>query len=155
LIKNKIFNKSKPMQLKIKLLRQVPLPAYGRAGDAALDLRAVLEAPLTLAPGERTEVPSGVAMAIPAGFVGLIFPRGGWGNKGLHLGNVTGVIDSNYRGEIMLNLVNNGPTTLTINPLDRVMQLAIMPVATCTPVAVTELDETNRGDGRYGSSGVV
>jgi dUTP pyrophosphatase len=142
------------MQLKIKLLREVPLPAYGRAGDAALDLRAVIDAPLTLAPGERAEVPSGVALAIPTGFVGLVFPRGGWGNKGLHLGNVTGVIDSNYRGEIMLNLINNGPASLTINPLDRVMQLAIMPVVACQPLAVTELDATHRGDGKYGSSGV-
>ncbi len=143
------------MDLKIKLLRQVPLPAYGRAGDAALDLRAAIEAPITLAPNERAAIPSGVALAIPAGFVGLVFPRGGLGNQGLHLANATGVIDSNYRGEIGLNVMNNGTTPLTINPLDRIMQIAIMPVATCVPVAVEELDATNRGDGRYGSSGVV
>jgi dUTP pyrophosphatase len=142
------------MELKIKLLRQVPLPAYGRAGDAAMDLRAAIEAPIILAPGQRAAIPSGIAMAIPTGHVGLIFPRSGLGSQGLNLVNSTAVIDSNYRGEIGLNLVNNGPTPLTINPLDRVMQLAIMPVATCTPVAVGELDETNRGDGRYGSSGV-
>ncbi len=143
------------MELKIKLLRQVPLPAYGRDGDAALDLRAGIEAPLTLQPGERAAIPSGVALAIPAGYVGLIFPRGGLGKQGLHLANLTGVVDSNYRGEIELNVINNGPTPITINPLDRIMQMAIMPVGTCVPTLVEELDATNRGEGRYGSSGVA
>lgn len=143
------------MHLPIKLLRSVTLPSYGREGDAALDLRAALDVPLTLSPGERAAIPSGISMAIPSGYVGLIFSRSGLGLKGLHLFNSTGIIDSNYRGEIGMNVINDGSEPITINPGDRIMQMAIMPVATCIPVTVTELDETNRGEGRYGSSGVA
>ncbi len=141
------------MDLRIKLLRNAVLPEYSRAGDAALDLRATMDAEVTLTPGGRAEIGSGVAVAIPAGHVGLVVPRSGTGKRGLHLANSTGVIDSNYRGEISLNVVNTGVERITIQPNDRIMQFLIMPVATCTVVQADELDETNRGTGGFGSSG--
>lgn len=141
------------MDLRIKLLRGAVLPQYSREGDAALDLRATMDAEITVAPGGRAEIGSGVAMAIPAGHVGVVVPRSGTGKRGLHLANATGVIDSNYRGEIMLNVVNTGVESMTIQPGDRIMQLLITPVATCTILQADELDETNRGTGGFGSSG--
>lgn len=141
------------MRLPLKKLRNVPTPAYAREGDAALDLRACVTAPVTLNPGERMEIASGIAVAIPSGHVGFLMPRGGLGSKGLTLVNTTGVIDSNYRGEIMMNVVNTGPNPITFAPHDRIMQLVIVPIAVCTVEEVDELDSTNRGEGRYGSSG--
>lgn len=141
------------LTLPIKRLRNVPLPRYGREGDAALDLCSGLEAPLVLAPNERADIPTGVAMAIPAGHVGLIFPRSGLGSQGFNLRNSTGVIDSNYRGELVVRIINNGPAPLTINPNDRIVQMAIMPVATCAPTEVEDLDATNRNAAGFGSSG--
>lgn len=141
------------MKLQVKTLRNGVLPQYGRAGDAAFDLQAAIDQPLTLKPGERAKIGSGVAMAIPAGHVGLVFPRSGLGSRGLTLMNGTGVIDSNYRGEIFLTLVNTGVETFTINPLDRILQMTIIPVPALTIEAATELEETNRGASGFGSSG--
>ena len=142
------------MQLNVKKLGlAVPTPAYGREGDAALDLRANIESPLTLQPGERADLGCGLAFAIPAGHVGLVVPRGGMGRKGLALRNTVGVIDSNYRGEVMMPLINNGAEAITLAPQERIMQLLVMPVATCTVNVVDDLDDTIRGEGRYGSSG--
>ncbi len=142
------------MQLHIKKMRDVPTPTYSREGDAALDMRACLDAPLVLDVGARAEIPSGVAFAIPHGYVGLLMPRGGLGIKGLTLANMTGVIDSNYRGEVMMNVVNTGTAPITIKPHDRIMQLVVAPIAVCQVVEVDVLDETNRGESRYTSSGV-
>jgi dUTP pyrophosphatase len=116
-------------------------------------MHACLEGPLTLAPNARAEIPSGVALAIPYGHVGLLMPRGGLGRKGLNLAHAMGVIDSNYRGEVMMNVVNTGLESLTIKPMDRILQLAILPIATCSIKEVSELDVTPRNDDRYGSSG--
>lgn len=144
------------MQLNVKVLNPaVPAPTYSRDGDAALDLRAATTEAITLAPGERAEIPSGLAFAIPVGHVGLLFPRGGLGTKGLNMCNTVGVIDSNYRGEVMQNMLNTGLNPITIQPLDRITQLVILPIAVCNVVQTENLDETNRGEARYTSSGTA
>ncbi|PIZ31191.1 MAG: dUTP diphosphatase [Alphaproteobacteria bacterium CG_4_10_14_0_8_um_filter_53_9] len=140
-------------ELKIQLLRDIPLPAYGRDGDAALDLCAVIEAPTTLAVGDRMWAGTGFNIAIPAGYVGLVLPRSGLGSRGLTFVNNTGAIDSNYRGEIKLHIINTGVEPLHISPLDKIAQLLIMPVATVTVTPVDSLDETVRGTDGFGSSG--
>jgi dUTP pyrophosphatase len=132
----------------------LPLPAYQREGDAGLDLYSA-EA-VTLAPGERRVVGTGIAVAIPAGFVGLTTPRSGLAARtGLSIVNAPGVIDSGYRGEVKLILVNlDADEKIEIDRGDRVAQLLIVPVAS---VQVTERDElppTDRGEGGLGSTGV-
>ena len=150
------------------------MPTYAHEGDAGLDLCATED--VTLLPGEYMMIGSGVSVAIPEGFVGLVVPRSGLGCKGLVLKNTIGVIDSGYRGEIGLTLFNNNPMhrwssfedfltarensgympegTIHVNKGDRVAQLIIVPVAQATLVQVDTLDETERGEGSFGSTGV-
>ena len=141
------------MKLHVKSLGGT-VPRYGRAGDAALDFYAHLEAPVVLPPGGRAQVGTGIAMAIPQGDFGLLAPRSGLGSRGLTLANTVGIIDSNYRGELLVNLINTGEDTLTVNPGDKFVQLVILPVTACEVALVDELDETTRGTDGFGSSGL-
>ena len=128
------------------------LPTYAHDGDAALDLSVTKD--IVLRPGEYRMVSSGVAVAIPRGFVGFVLPRSGLGTTGLVFKNTVGVIDSGYRGEIQLPLWNNNSDEwLRIKRGDRVAQLLIVPIAQVQVLQVESLDETERGTGGFGSTG--
>lgn len=142
------------MQLPVRRVRPgADLPTYAHPGDAGCDLRAV-EA-CELAPGERAAVPTGIAVAIPEGWAGLVLPRSGLARRhGIGLVNSPGLIDSGYRGEVEVLVVNHDPAeTFTIAPGDRIAQLVLVPHATAGIVEVDELDVTARGEGGFGSSG--
>lgn len=146
------------MEVRTKKLRDVKLPTRQHASDAGFDLYA--SESVTLRPGEYHNMPSGIACAIPLGYAGIMTPRSGFGCKGLVLKNVVGVIDSNYRGEIGLPLFNNNiPTnktearTIEVHEGERVAQMLIVKVEDAKFVEVEELDETDRGDCGFGSTG--
>ncbi len=144
------------MEFQVKLLSpQVSLPAYATDGAAAMDLTACISQPMTIAPGQLVTVPTGIAIALPGPeYMALIFARSGLGVKhGICLSNGVGVIDSDYRGEIRVGLTNLSQTPYTIQPGDRVAQMAIVPVARARAVPVEELGETRRGAGGFGSTG--
>ena len=148
------------MELKIKPLSpkigtEIPFPAYATAGAAGMDLRACLDTPLTLNPGDRVGVPTGFAIALPGPeWVAYIFARSGLGIKnGITLPNCVGVIDSDYRGEIVVALVNLGAEDYVIQPGERVAQLVIVPCAQPTLVETETLPQTQRGTGGFGSTG--
>ena len=148
------------MELKIKAVspkmgREIPLPRYQTAGAAAMDLCACVDEAVTLAPGQRRGIPTGIAIALPsADYVALVFARSGLGIKhGVVPGNCVGVIDSDYRGEIMVGLYNSGESEYTIQPGDRIAQLMVTPVVRPVLVQAEELDETDRGAGGFGSTG--
>lgn len=152
------------MELPIQKLRpNAVLPQYATAGSAGLDLCACLDAPLTLerhAAGAQAgqwncaKVPTGLAMAIPEGYVGLIFARSGLATKhGLTPANCVGVIDSDYRGEIVVALVNLGAEDYVIQPGERIAQLVIVPFAQPALVETGALSQTDRGTGGFGSTG--
>jgi dUTP pyrophosphatase len=133
---------------------EVPLPSYQTPGSAGLDLHAALQEPLTLAPGARQLVPTGLALAIPLGYEGQVRPRSGLALKhGLSLVNTPGTIDSDYRGEVAVIVINHGTEPVTIRPLDRVAQLVIARVERAELQCVAALDATERGAGGYGSTG--
>ena len=144
------------MKLKIKLLREgaVP-PRYATEGAAAMDLTACMDAPVTIAPRQLVTLPTGLAIALPsAEYVALVFARSGLGIKhGIALSNGVGVIDSDYRGEIRVGLTNLSDTPYTVQPGDRVAQLAVVPVARAQVELADELDDTARGAGGLGSTG--
>ena len=128
------------------------LPTYAHDGDAGLDLCVTED--VVLRPNEYRMVSSGVAVAIPRGFVGLVVPRSGWGRRGLVFKNTVGIIDSGYRGEIQLPLWNNNAHEwLSIKRGDRVAQLLIVPIAQVQVLKVDSLDDTERGTGGFGSTG--
>ena len=139
----------------VKLLREgAKLPTYGTEFSAGADLYACLESPVTIAPGETKPIPTGLAMEIPVGCAGLVFARSSLGTKrGLAPANKVGVIDSDYRGEIMVMLHNHGAVAQTVEPAERVAQLVITPVLTPGFAAVEELTDTTRGTGGFGSTG--
>ncbi len=144
------------MELNIKLLSpNAVLPKYATPGSAAMDLSACLDEPVVLQPGQRTLLPTGIAIALPGPeYVALVFVRSSLGAKhGIALSNGVGVIDSDYRGEIKVGLTNLSEVPYTIQPGDRVAQLAVLPVTQPTVVRVAELDETDRGAGGFGSTG--
>ena len=146
------------MQLKVKRTDpRVQLPGRATAGSAGMDLRALLEEPLTLEPGGRASVPTGIAIGLPSPeTVGLVFARSGLAIKhGLALSNGVGVIDSDYRGEIGVGLVNLSDTAYTIQPDERIAQLVVMPVCLPDILEVEELDQTERGAGGFGSTGKI
>jgi dUTP pyrophosphatase len=146
----------KPVQIRLKRVGhvEVPLPDYQTAGSVGLDLRAAIEAPLTLQSGERELVPTGIALGIPAGYEGQVRPRSGLSlREGLTVLNSPGTIDSDFRGGIGVVLINLGKRAVTIKPLDRIAQLVVVPVARAELVLVDELDTTARGSGGYGSTG--
>ena len=131
------------------------LPRYATSGAAAMDLSACLEESVTLAPGQRATIPTGIAMSIPPAYVGLLFARSGLAiREGLALVNGVGVIDSDYRVELQVGLINLSDTPHTIQHGQRIAQLAILPVAQVHPTEVDELDDTRRGAGGLGSTGV-
>jgi dUTP pyrophosphatase len=131
------------------------LPHYGTPGAAGLDLRACLDAPLTLNPGESRLVPSGIAIHIgdPA-FAALILPRSGLGAKnGIVLGNLVGLIDSDYQGPLMVSVWNRGQAAFTIQPMDRIAQLVVVPVQQVQFNFVEDFTASERGAGGFGSTG--
>lgn len=148
------------MELKIKPLSpkigtDIPFPSYATPGSAGMDLRACIDGPMTIRPMERVKVPTGFAIGLPGPeWVAYIFARSGLGIKsGITLPNCVGVIDSDYRGEIIVALTNLSDTEYTIQPGDRIAQLVIMPVIQAGITVVEELDETQRGAGGFGSTG--
>ncbi len=148
------------MKLQIKAMspkigREIPLPTYATPGSAGLDLRACLDAPLTIPPGGRVKVPTGLAIALPGPeWVALLFPRSGLAHKeGVTLSNCVGVVDSDYRGEIMVGLVNLDKEPYTLQPGDRFAQMVVMPVVQAQPELCGDLPGTDRGAGGFGSTG--
>ena len=131
------------------------LPTYGTPGAAGLDLRACLDAPLTLQPGDTQLVPAGLAIHIadPA-YAALILPRSGLGAKhGIVLGNLVGLIDSDYQGQLFISVWNRGRDAFTIAPMDRIAQLVIVPVLQVQWNVVTAFKDSSRGAGGFGSTG--
>ena len=134
----------------------LPLPAYETAQAAGMDLRAAVpaDAPLTLRPGERHPVPTGLTFALPKGFEGQVRPRSGLAFKsGITCLNSPGTIDADYRGEVKVILINHGPEDFVIRRGDRIAQLVIAPVVQAVWVEVESLDDTARGAGGFGSTG--
>ncbi|MBK5912938.1 dUTP diphosphatase [Rhodocyclus purpureus] len=132
-------------------------PHYATPGSAGLDLRAAIDAPLEIKPGETRLIPTGMAIHIadPA-YAALILPRSGLGHKhGIVLGNLTGLIDSDYQGELMVSTWNRGSEPFTLNPLDRLAQLVIVPVIQAQFRVVDEFTASERGTGGFGSTGTA
>lgn len=146
------------MKLKVKIIDsrlQDAMPAYATPGSAGLDLRAAIEQPLELAPGKAELLPTGLAIHLddPA-YAALILPRSGLGHKqGLVLGNLVGLIDSDYQGQLMVSAWNRSDKPVHINPMDRIAQLVIVPVVQASFEVVDEFVESERGSGGYGSTG--
>ncbi|MEX2550204.1 MAG: dUTP diphosphatase [Nitriliruptoraceae bacterium] len=135
-----------------RLSADVPLPSYAHDGDAGLDLAASV--PVRLGPGERSAVPTGLAVAIPAGWVGLVHPRSGLARRhGLTVANAPGTIDAGYRGELQVLLINLGGEVVDIAAGDRIAQLLLQQVGRAEVVEVDELSDTARGEGGFGSTG--
>ena len=146
------------MKIDIKILNERmhdQLPHYATPGSAGLDLRACLDAPLTLEPGETKLVPTGLAIHVAdPGYAALILPRSGLGHKhGIVLGNLVGLIDSDYQGELMISTWNRGHTTFVLNPLERLAQLVIVPVVQAQFNIVDDFEASERGAGGFGSTG--
>jgi len=131
------------------------LPAYATPGSAGLDLRACLDAPLTIEPGQTVLVPTGLAIHVAdPGYAALILPRSGLGHKsGIVLGNLVGLIDSDYQGQLMISTWNRGQASFVLNPFERLAQLVIVPVVQATFNLVDEFDSSERGTGGFGSTG--
>lgn len=147
------------VELKIldpRLGHAIPLPQVATAGSAGMDLRAALDAPLTLAPGESALVPSGIAIHISdPGWCALIVPRSGLGHKhGLVMGNLVGVIDADYQGPLMISCWNRGTQPYTIEVGDRIAQMLLVPVAQAQLKVVSEFAPSHRGEGGFGSTGI-
>ena len=148
------------MELNVKALSpkigtEIPAPFYASAGAAAMDLHACLDEAVMIPAGKRAVIPTGIAIALPsADYVALVFARSGLGIKhGIAPANCVGVIDSDYRGEILVGLQNSGDADYTIQPGDRIAQLMITPVLQAKITMVEELDDTARGAGGFGSTG--
>ena len=148
------------MELKMKALSpkigaEIPVPYFATVGSAAMDLRACIDADVTIAAGQRAIIPTGIAIALPsAEYVALICARSGLASKfGITMANGVGVIDSDYRGELKVALHNSSDTDYTIHDGDRIAQLMVLPVVQPALQMVEELDETARGEGGFGSTG--
>jgi dUTP pyrophosphatase len=131
------------------------MPAYATPGSAGLDLRACLDAPLVLEPGRTHLIPTGLAIHIgDPGLAAMILPRSGLGHKhGIVLGNLVGLIDSDYQGPLMVSCWNRGLSTFTVQPMERIAQLVIVPVVQAKFRVVGEFDASHRGEGGFGSTG--
>ena len=131
------------------------LPAYATPGSAGLDLRACIDAPLTLAPGSTHLIPTGLAIHLAdPNYAAVILPRSGMGHKhGIVLGNLVGLIDSDYQGQLMISTWNRGSTEFVLNPMERLAQLVIVPVLQVGFNVVDEFDSSERGAGGFGSTG--
>ena len=136
---------------------EFPLPHYATPGSAGLDLRACLEAPLTLTPGETQLIPTGIAIHLDdAALAAVLLPRSGLGHKhGIVLGNLVGLIDSDYQGQVMVSCWNRGGTPFTIAPGERIAQMVVVPVVQVEFEVVEEFTESRRGAGGFGSSGTT
>ena len=133
-----------------------PLPAYATEGSAGIDLQAAIEAPVTLAPGRRVLVPSGIAIALPLGYEGQVRPRSGLAVRhGITVLNSPGTVDSDYRGEIKIALVNLGDEDFVIEPGMRVAQLVVARHSIVEFLEIDDLDATKRGDSGFGSTGTI
>ena len=148
------------MKIDVKILdprMAQQLPAYATSGSAGLDLRACLDAPLTLQPNAWQLVPTGIAIHLcDPGYAALILPRSGLGHKhGIVLGNLVGLIDSDYQGQLMVSAWNRSPLAFTIEPMERLAQMAIVPVVQVEWNLVDDFDSSNRGNGGFGSTGVA
>lgn len=146
------------MKLDLKILdarMRDYLPAYATPGSAGLDLRACIDTTVTLEPGQTTLVPTGLAIHVgDPGYAALILPRSGLGHKhGIVLGNLVGLIDSDYQGELMISTWNRGQTAFTLNPMERLAQLVIVPVVQAQFNIVAEFAASERGAGGFGSTG--
>ncbi len=142
-----------PVEIK-KLREGATIPTYGSKNAAGADLYACLDEALTLMPGETFLVPTGLSMALPEGYAGLIYARSGLASKkGLAPANKVGVVDSDYRGEVMVALHNHSNKAATIEPNERIAQLVITPYIAAAFSVVDELDVTERGEGGFGSTG--
>jgi dUTP pyrophosphatase len=139
------------MEVRVKrIVSQAKLPSYGHPGDAGMDLYASVDH--VLAPGQVHAVPTGIKMAIPAGFVGLVWDKSGISLKGVH--RLAGVVDAGYRGEIQVVLINLSPAPFEIKAGMKIAQMLIQPVAGAEIVEADELDDTSRGEGGFGSTGL-
>jgi dUTP pyrophosphatase len=137
--------------------RDFPLPHYATPGSAGLDLRACLDAPLTLEPGRTELIPTGIAIHLDdPGLAAVLLPRSGLGHKhGIVLGNLVGLIDSDYQGQVMVSCWNRGSTAFTIAPGERIAQMVVVPVVQVEFEVVEQFTETHRGAGGFGSSGTT
>ena len=147
------------LQVKIlnaKIGKDIPMPSYSTPGSAGMDLRACLEESIDLAPAETSLIPTGVAIFVAdPRYAALILPRSGLGHKhGIVLGNLVGLIDSDYQGELMISAWNRGSSNFTIEPGDRIAQLIVVPVQQVEFSIVSEFLSTERGTGGFGSSGL-
>ena len=147
--------------LQVKILNSrigddIPLPSYSTPGSAGMDLRACLDESLNLAPAETSLIPTGIAIFVSdPGHAALILPRSGLGHKhGIVLGNLVGLIDSDYQGELMISAWNRGASNFAIEPGDRIAQLVVVPVQQVEFSIVSEFLSTDRGAGGFGSSGL-
>lgn len=137
-----------------KLNDKAKLPCRATADSAGSDLCACINDDIALMPGERRLIPTGIAIAVPTGFGGFVFPRSGLSSKfGVSLANCVGVIDSDYRGEVKVPVINHSSEPYTIKAGERIAQLVIMPVDLCEYGFSDELDKTERGEGGFGSTG--
>jgi dUTP pyrophosphatase len=146
------------IQLKIldpRVGRDLPLPQHATAGSAGLDLRACIDEPIELAPGATVLIPTGIAIHIAdTGLAAMILPRSGLGHKhGIVLGNLTGLIDSDYQGPILVSCWNRGDASYTITPGERIAQMIFVPVVQARFEVVEEFEESHRGSGGFGHSG--
>jgi len=146
------------MKIDLKILdprMRDQLPAYATPGSAGLDLRACIDAPLILEPGQTHLVPTGLAIHVAdPGYAAVILPRSGLGHKnGIVLGNLVGLIDSDYQGQLMISTWNRGHTSFTLNPFERLAQLVIVPVLQAEFNIVEEFGDSARGAGGFGSTG--
>ena len=148
----------KKLQLKIldpRIGSEIPLPEYATSGSAGMDLRACIDGSLNLKPGDTELIPTGIAIHIAdPGYAATILPRSGLGHKhGIVLGNLVGLIDSDYQGQLFVSCWNRGNTEFTIDAGDRIAQLVILPVAQVEFETVNEFSDSDRGDGGFGHSG--
>ena len=147
-----------PIELKIldsRIGSEFPLPAYATAGSAGMDLRAMIDTALTIAPGETVLIPTGIAIHVAdPGLAAVILPRSGLGHKhGIVLGNLVGLIDSDYQGPLMVSCWNRGDSQFTLEMGDRLAQLVFVPVVQAQFKLVDEFDSSDRGEGGFGHSG--
>ena len=149
------------IEVKVKMVRNIEgqadiFPSYATAGSAGMDLRACIEEPIIIEAGQITKITTGIAIQLPNRYVGgFVFPRSGLSSKhGISLINCVGVIDSDYIGEIICPVVNHSNENYTVNPGDRIAQLVFMPVYNAALIQTDDLQETERGSGGFGSTGL-
>lgn len=147
-----------PVQMRIldeRIGNDIPMPAYATDGSAGLDLRACLASPVTLAPGESALIPTGLSVYIEdSALAGMILPRSGLGHKhGIVLGNLVGLIDSDYQGELMVSCWNRGNSVFTVDVGERIAQLVLVPVVQADFEVVDEFHASGRGEDGFGSTG--